>query len=676
MGTVWLAERSDGRFERKVAVKFPHISLGGRGGEERFKREGSIVGRLAHPNIAELVDAGVSAAGQPYLVLEYVDGEPIDQYCRNQALNFQARIRLFLDVLSAVAHAHTNLIVHRDIKPTNVLVDRSGQVKLLDFGIAKLLEDQGQGAEATLLTREGGSVLTPEYAAPEQVTGAPVTTATDVYSLGVLLFVLLSGQHPAGPGPHSPANLVKAIVDTEAPRASEAITPELAGILAAVDATTADKIRRRLRGDLDTIVAKALKKNPQERYASVGALAADLEHYLKQEPISARPDTVAYRAAKFVGRNRAAVVLASLALAAVIAGVATTLIQARSVRQQRDLAVRERDRANRITQFMTSMFKVADPSENVGNGVTVREVLDKASKDVNTGLANDPKLQAEMMDVMGTVYSNLGLYPQARALLERAVEVSRTINGPQHPETLRAMGDLASVLVQQNQGRDAEKLQREVLEADRRILGSDHPDTLSALSGLASTLAMEGQLSEAEKLGREALAKQSRVLGLEDRQTIATMDNLAAMLGEEGHFAESADLEKKTIDIETRVYGPDHLGVLNSMGNLADSLYYLGRYAEAQEEWQKTLAIQRRVLGPDHPATARSIYNLGCLAAREGKRDQAFTLLGQAIDHLSPREVPQVADDPDLASLHSDRRFAGLVARAKSRGPTGDKCPL
>src|ERR1700728_2141454 len=213
MGSVWLARRSDGRFERKAAVKFVNIALAGRATEERFKREGSILGRLTHPHIAELLDAGISSDGQPYLILEYVDGEAIDQYCDEHKLDVEARIRLFLDVLAAVAHAHANLIVHRDIKPSNVLVTASGEVKLLDFGIAKLLADEGSSATATQLTLEGGGALTPQFAAPEQVTGGAVTTATDVYALAVLLYLLLTGQHPAGPGSHSPARLLKAITE-------------------------------------------------------------------------------------------------------------------------------------------------------------------------------------------------------------------------------------------------------------------------------------------------------------------------------------------------------------------------------------------------------------------------------------------------------------------------------
>jgi serine/threonine protein kinase/Tol biopolymer transport system component len=328
MGTVWLAKRNDGRFERRVAVKVLNIALMGKGGEERFKREGRILGRLTHPHIAELIDAGVSPTGQPFLVLEYVEGDHIDRFCDEYRLDVRARIRLFLDALLAVAEAHDKLIVHRDLKPSNILVRADGQVKLLDFGIAKLLKDDGQPKESPL-TLEGAKALTPEYAAPEQLKGETVTGATDVYSSGVLLYVLLTGHHPTGAAPRTPAGLVKAILDTEPARPSEIVCPartneENAIANAERRATTPDKLARSLRGDLDTIIAKALKKNPQERYASTKFFAEDLQRYLQHEPISARPDAIGYRARKFVRRHRSSVTAASLLALSVIGIIIVT----------------------------------------------------------------------------------------------------------------------------------------------------------------------------------------------------------------------------------------------------------------------------------------------------------------------------------------------------------------
>ncbi len=446
MGSVWLAERSDGRFERRVAVKFLSVALSGRGGEQRFKREGSILGRLAHEHIAELVDAGVSPAGQPYLILEYVEGDHIDRYCDDRMLDVEARVRLFLDVLVAVAHAHANLIVHRDIKPSNVLVSKDGQVKLLDFGIAKLLEAEGQEGLATLLTVEGGRAMTPEYAAPEQVTGAPVTTATDVYALGVLLYVLLTGQHPAGSGPHSPADLVKAIVDTEPTRPSGVVIPARTNAKetttnAARRATTPEKLNRLLHGDLDTIVAKALKKNPQERYVSVTALADDLRRYLRHEPISARPDTITYRAAKFVRRNRTAVALTALALAATIAGVAGTLLQARTARRQRDFAFRQLSRAEAINDLNSLLLSDLAPS---GKPFTVDELLARAEHIVGRQHGGSDADRVELLISIGRQYTVQDEYEKARELLEEAHRLSLAL--PESSIRARALCGLAQVL--------------------------------------------------------------------------------------------------------------------------------------------------------------------------------------------------------------------------------------
>jgi serine/threonine-protein kinase len=429
MGTVWLAERSDGRFARRAAVKFVSLDRSGRGGEDRFKREGSILGRLAHPYIAELLDAGVSQEGQPYLVLEYVDGRHLDLHCDQHRLSVEERIRLFLDVLAAVAHAHANLIVHRDIKPSNVLVRNDGQVKLLDFGIAKLLGEEGNPALAATLTVEGGCALTPQFAAPEQIMGGAVTTATDVYALGVLLYLLLTGQHPAGPGIHSPAELVKAIVETESPRASSATKSSDRKTVADTRDTTPEKLQRQLRGDLDTIVGKALKKNPQERYASVTAFAEDLLRYLKHEPISARPDTLAYRTRKFVRRNWMPVTATAL----VIVGLLASIYE---INRQRVIAER---RFDQLRQLSRKVFDLDAAIKGLPGSTQARGKLVAASLEYLGHLAPDARGDLDLAEELGEGYwrvariqgvpieFNLGEPAQAEASLKQADELMATV---------------------------------------------------------------------------------------------------------------------------------------------------------------------------------------------------------------------------------------------------------
>jgi eukaryotic-like serine/threonine-protein kinase len=671
MGSVWLAERSDGRFERRVAVKFLNFSVAATGNAERFKREGRILGQLAHPHIAELIDAGLSANGEPYLVLENVDGEHIDEYCDRHKLDVDARVKLFLDVLEAVGHAHANLIVHRDIKPSNVLVRNDGQVKLLDFGIAKLLsDDPNAGAAATQLTVEGAGALTPLFAAPEQISGGAVTTATDVYALGVLLYVLLTGQHPAGPGPHSPAELVKAIVDTEPPHASESIASADEKAVAEQRDTTPEKLQHQLRGDLDTILAKALKKIPGERYSSVTALSGDLQRCLKHEPISARPDTVAYRAGKFVRRNRAPVVLVALALIALAAGVAGTLIQARTARKQRDSAFRERDRADRIAEFMTGIFKASDPSERVGT-ITAKELLDRATKDIDTGLSKDSELQSRMMYVMGMAYLNLGLYSRAELLLDRSVHVARSAGVGETREGLKTRQKLAWILYNEGRFAEAEAQQRELINIERHVLGPGDHDTIGTLGDLATTLSEEGHLAEAEKLQREVLEQQERTIGAEARFTRVSMNNLAVILVRERRYEEADDLEQKAIEISRRVAGPENLSTIHYMMTEGTIKAEMGELDESEKLLRHLLDIEHRVLGPNQPEIAGTVYQLATVAARRGQIEEALSLLQQAIDiGMRPADAVQIGEDPDLEALHGNPRFSALVAKAQKRANT------
>ena len=666
MGNVWLAERADGRFERQVAVKFVHFAINSRGVLERFKREGRILGQLRGPHIAELIDAGVTPRGEPYLVLEYVQGKPIDHYCDEHRLGVDARIELFLDVLGAVAHAHANLVVHRDIKPPNVLVNTEGEVKLLDFGIAKLLADETASAGATMLTLEAGSAMTPLFAAPEQVTGGPITTATDVYALGALLFLLLTGQHPAGSGPHSPADLVKSIIEIDAPVASRAVALAKDPTSSQKRNATPEKLHRHLRGDLDTILAEALKKKPVERYASVPAFAEDLRRYLRHEPISARPDTLSYRARKYMRRHRVGVAVAA-ALVLLLAGFSG--IQAVQLRR----ITRARNRADRIADFMTGIFKVSDPNERVGQAVTARSVLDKAAEDIANNLSKDPELQVQMLHVMGRAYLNLGLFARAEALLGQAIQASRSFGGEENRETLSTAHDLAWAMFQQGRIGDAEQIERKLLKTQSRVLGPEDSDTLATMEELAFTVCNEGKgrCTEGIDLTRHVLEQRERRLGLDAFYTLATMNNLALMLASDGRLAEAIELQQESLKRHLRRFGSENIGTVNAMLNLGEFQRDAGQEDDAEATLENLLAIENRAFSPEQGETLVTKYDLASVFLRKRQADQALALLREAVEGgaLPPRIAQELPTDPLFGSVRNDPRFKRLVALLQKRLP-------
>jgi serine/threonine protein kinase len=640
MGTVWLAERSDGRFERKAAVKFIRSALIGYGGEERFKREGAILGRLSHPNIAELLDAGVTSRGQPYLVIEYVEGEPIDHYCDVRRLDVRARIRLFLNVLGAVAHAHANLTIHRDIKPSNVLVSKEGSVKLLDFGIAKLLDAEGQqGGATTLMTHETGSSFTPLFASPEQLTNGAVTTATDVYELSVLLYVLLTGQHPVGSRGHSAADLVKSVVELEPPRVSAVITSEAGTIAAQNRGTTAERLSRQLRGDLDAIVRKGLQKQPSLRYITAQAFADDLRRYLAGEPVIAQPESTWYRTKKLLIRRRWAVASVASILLALAAGLGAALWQAH-------IARRESRVATAMESFLEDIFRAnsSDQDDPVkARQTTARQLLDIGANKVDQELANVPEAKLRILSTLGTMYEDLGLSDEAVALHRKRVELARSRYGRDSLAVAQSLTDLGGALHMSSSVSEREGV---LLEA-KRILDERRDFTSQLRGSLCMRLAEHYQSSEMQKAlqySRQAVDVYRKYP--QDPQLAEALYGEALLLPMLGQSRESEPLLKEAIRLTTKLEGDPNASSPRFYAYLGEIQEDLTEFAAAEDSLRKALQAARKLNGEDHIDTLETELRLGIFLGATSRTDEGLQHIERAKQILLRIRS---ADDPFFA---------------------------
>jgi len=657
MGAVWLAERSDGRFDRKVAIKFLRFSLGSQAGTGRFKREGRILAQLSHPHIAELIDAGVSASEQPYIVLEHIEGKPIDAWCDEHRLDVHGRIEIFLDVLSAVSHAHANLVVHRDIKPSNVLVRNDGCVKLVDFGIAKLLAGDTESTDATQLTFDGGSALTPQYAAPEQITGGAITTATDVYALGALLYLLLAGKHPTSSEGLSPAELVKAITDTVPMRLSDASASGHSAALAANRATTPEKLRRELCGDLETILGKALKKSPTERYATVSALGDDLHRFLKHEPISARPDSVLYRAKKFVRRNRTAVALSAVAVVAAAVGIAGILIQTQRARQQRDFALRQALRADAISDLDGFLLKDVAPG---GKPFTVDELLRRAEHIVSRQrLANSEK--AGLLISIGGHYTSEDEIAKARSIFEQAYQLSRSISDV--GVRAQAACGFGAILARGGETARGEQLVEEGLHelpnkpefALDRVYCFMRGREMADHNGDAE-LAVERILKAKQELDSSPLRSEVEAWRIE-------LD-LAEAYREAGKFRQANESFKKSYELMVDLGRDDTETAGTLLNNQALAVEYLGQPLEAEKIFHRALELSRDNHGDDavDPLLllnyARVLRELARTAEARDSAERALKSASQAGDQVTVNQA--------LLELARIYRQAGEYSRSNA----------
>ncbi len=637
MGLVLRAVRDGSPPPPQVALKLLDVRANSEDARRRFDRERETMARLEHPNLARLLDGGVAEDGAPYLVMELIEGRPINAFCDEHRLDVAARIRLFLQVCAAVEYAHSRFVVHRDLKPANVLIDRFGQAKLLDFGIAKWLDQ----LEATHLTQASHRVLTPAHAAPEQFRGDPVTAATDVYQLGLLLYELLTGRRAHGPAGSTTEVLQRAVLDTDPEQPSRTVLPTeseearapQADEVAARRACTTSSLSRHLAGDLDAVVLKALRKEPAARYATVEALRRDLEAHLLHRPVSARRGSRAYVVQKYVRRHLAGVTAAAAVTLALAAGLVGVAAQSRVTAQERDRARAAEAGASAINSFLVEELLTAQtPAKTQGRPLSVAEVLANASRSVGYAFANQPRLEVDVRSTLARSYLALGALPEARKHATAAHDM--LLHSPtQDPLTeLRARTLLARVTLEEGHYADARRELETIAAAQEALAGGAHHDTLTTRSLLAGALRKESEAARAEPVARKALAGAVALVPPDWRLVADLQTELAYILLDRGKGLEAEPLVRGLLDLQRRHLGPAHPDVLRTLVLHGNVLTALLKHPAALEVKQQALALHEEVYGPDHPETARALNNVALTLDRLDREVDARPYVERAYD--------------------------------------------
>ncbi len=618
MGEVYLATRDlDGAVQR-VALKVIRAGMASDEVVRRFRLERRIMAQLNHPSVAQLIDAGVGPDSRPYFVMEFVEGEPLTSWCDDRQLSVAARLRLFQGICAAVQHAHQRLVLHRDLKPRNILVTADGVPKLLDFGIGKVMDDRG----STDATTEGVRRLTPAYAAPEQLAGAPVTTATDVYALGVMLYELLTGvlpfDHHAAESPTGRLTM---------PARPSTHTPSVAG--ARARAATPDVLRRTLAGDLDTIVLMALRPEPERRYASAAALSDDLTRYLEGQPVSARPDTLRYRVRKFVSRNTGSVVAAATVLVALVAVTGISVVQSRRVTAAAARTAEERDKALEVRGFLMEMFGATGADQAVGDTVSVRALLDRQRAQLDQAFSGREIVKADMLDVLADGYDRLGLYADAEPLARRALDLRQELLPVGHPDLATSRNLLGWIIHERGRSIEAEPLLLDAI-AQRRADPGQREALSRSLNDLGVVYNALQRYPDAERVLREALAIRRAAYGDAHRSVGITANNLAAALYFQRQLDSAQVVQSLALKALQSSVGPDHQRTVVALNNLAAFRRAGGDLAGAESSYRELATRQARLQGRDHPVTARVLLSLAIVVADRGRTERSDPLLAEA----------------------------------------------
>jgi tetratricopeptide (TPR) repeat protein len=618
MGMVYEAEQEQPR--RTVALKVIKPGFAGPELLRRFEQESQTLGRLQHPGIAQIYEAGTADSGfgpQPYFAMELIRGESLLQYAEAHQLNTRQRLELMAKVCEAVHHAHERGIIHRDLKPSNILVDESGQPKVLDFGVARATNSD---AQVTRQTDMGQLVGTLAYMSPEQLLADPLEldTRSDVYALGVILFELLAGRLPYQVG-------------RQMHEAVQTIREE--------DPMPLSSVSRTYRGDIETIVGKALEKEKARRYASAAGMAADIHRYFREEPIAAMQPSAMYQLQKFARRHKAVMVGVAAVFAVLIAGIVASTWEAKRARQAERVATTEAATTEAVNDFLqkdllaqASASNQARPDTKPDPDLKVRTALDRAAARIEDKFKGQPLVEASIRQTMGNTYRDLGLYSEAQRQLERVLDLRRRVLGEEQRDTLGTMNDLAGLYTLQGKYEQAEPLFTKVLGVSRRVLGEEHPDTLNTMNDAAELYQYQGKYEQAEPLFAKVLEVRRRALGKEHPDTLDSMNNMAGLYTYQGKYDQAEPLFVNLLDVERRVLGDAHPHTLNTMNNLAELYRSQGKYTQAEPLSAKVLEEERQVLGEEHPETLISMSNLALLYAVQGKYAQAEPLSTKVVD--------------------------------------------